>query len=467
MRRAGLVAVMVALAVPSLARAQLAQSNFFIGGTPISVRAIPARITGQLTVDFHGDAASGCASRGLCGYAGTVSWRPPGSGALEIYATRVRHRISYELYFSPGNPAGYPGAFGGVTTAMVQLSSPPLAQPPIVSSCLDAIDTSNALSLPLQRGRVAFTLAGASSSLLGTRCAGPLDGDVVPQLPAPTLPLGAVLRGRTAVALTASREFASHGFAGTVQSSLAIALGRPGRTMRTQPGNAAQGSRGIQVRYRATLSGSLVERIRGDADPGICAALGSCGLAGSITLRPHATHATASIEATAAPHTPYLNLLAAVGLSTRGRARGVVTFGAVNWRGGAVQADLAQGSTTCRDSAPLGAGVITLAVDRGRIAAAYEPGFASLMARTRCPGPLDTSANFLAAGTVPAARLARRTIRLALSTGATFVDDGYGVRTLGHLTLTLTRVGVSTRVSSGAGAFVGTLGSSGGSFFGP
>jgi len=62
---------------------------------------------------------------------------------------------------------------------------------------------------------------------------------------------------------------------------------------------------------------------------------------------------------------------------------------------------------------------------------------------TRCPGPDDESAaDGLATGSIAYGGLRRRVTRIPLTTGASFTDDGYIVRTAPHLTLTLTRVGV-------------------------
>ncbi|HEY5316851.1 MAG TPA: hypothetical protein VIJ20_02650, partial [Solirubrobacteraceae bacterium] len=411
-----LVAVLAAsLLVPVQAGAQSSSSTLIFlasgNGVPVSQRTIPVRFAGQLTVDFHGDAATGCASRGLCGYAGTVSWQPPRTGILEILALRAHGRLETVLELVPGSLGSPETPFGGVTTAHVQLSSTPLGAPPAVgSSCLDAAGSGSSFGLPLAHGRVTFALGDAQPSLLGTRCAGPLDGDVMPEIPAPTLPVGAILPGRTAVNLTGSHSFASHGFAGTVESSLTIALGRPGRPMRTQSGEHGHTAlREVEVMYRAKLSGSVVEEVRGDSDLESCTPLGSCGLAGTLTLEPRALNAAASIAVVAPPRTPYRSLLAAVGLGRGRRPSDVAASGGVYWEGGSVLADLDQGSTSCRDSAPLGAGTLLLGLAKGRLRAVYQPGTGALSARTRCPGPADTAAPYLATGAVPASHLTRRT----------------------------------------------------------
>jgi hypothetical protein len=446
MRRARLLALLVAvigaaLLVPALAGAQASQGLTLSGtgdATVLSTRTIAAHLTGQLTVAFHGDAASGCASRGLCGYSGTVSWRPPPNGQIEVVTSRVHGHLSYSVSLLPAGSTSFEGFSGGVTTASVQLS--PLA-PSVASSCLDATATGQSLTLPVRDGRVAFTLAGASPSLLQTRCAGPLAGDVTPELPVPTLPLAAVLRGHTSVPISASTTFASGGFAGTVSSSLVVALGRPGAAQRAR-NLRVPGIREVQVLYRATVSGSIVEDISGAGDAGTCAPLGSCGLSGTVTLAPHATGVAATLNALGSARTTDADLLAAVGLSTHGRARGILSTGGVTWAGGTTTAELEQGTTSCTDSAPLGQGFILLGAGGGHLVAEEAAGLGATTGRTRCPGPAATNAGPLATGEIALNRLAHRTVTLALTTGAAFSDDGYDVRTIPHLTITLTRVRV-------------------------
>ena len=71
-----------------------------------------------------------------------------------------------------------------------------------------------------------------------------------------------------------------------------------------------------------------------------------------------------------------------------------------------------------------------------------EAGLGTPTGRTRCPGPTDANAAPLATGELPLDRLAHRTVTLSLTTGSAFSDDGYDVRIVPHLTLTLTRVRV-------------------------
>jgi hypothetical protein len=436
--RLALALLAIALLGPTPAAAQSSSGLFVFGAgaTPVATKTIPVRMSGQLTVDYHGDPAAGCAAHGLCGYAGEVSWRPPASGQLEVTELRSHRHVSYdlELFANVADPAA---VFGGVTTAQVADGS---------ASCVDATSTGTDIGLPVGHGKVEFTLAGAGP-LLETRCAGPLDADVLPALPAPRLALRAVLRGHTTLALAASRGFSSHGFAGTIDSTLTFALGRPGKTHRIASGQLFPGGkeryRELVVSYRATVSGSVVAHVTGASDPDVCALLGSCGLSGTLTLMPRATGAKATVTVEAPARRPERDLLAAVGLSDRGDPRGISAYGGVTWnRGGVLDASLTQGYAACLDSAPLAGGFILIALLDGRWGASYTP----TGLRTRCPGPEPNAPDILAGARIPRAELARRKIRLSFTVPIPLVDYGYALTTVPHLTVTLTRVHVSSKV---------------------
>ena len=203
--------------------------------------------------------------------------------------------------------------------------------------------------------------------------------------------------------------------------------------------------REIDVGYRATISGSIVEHVRGAANPLLCAPLGSCGLSGTITLTPRAGSGRATLTALERASRPRRMLLAAVGLA-RGPAPGVTGFGAVQWSGaGSMVAVLTQGPERCDDAAKLASGGLIMTTSRGRLAVSYVPGALAAPGQTRCPGPLatDTPAG---AGDVPVSMLGRGTTTIELRTGSTAADDGYTIRFVPDLTLTLTPVTRRTRI---------------------
>jgi hypothetical protein len=415
------------------------------GGSPTTETSIPVRITGLLSVHFHGDSSAGCARRGLCGYSGTVSWQPAPVASLRIVRTLGRHPHLAILLF-PALANG-PQFADGVTSASVTLAAVPSSAQ--ASRCLDATGAGQGASFGVRRGRVTFSLAREAPALLVTRCAGPRDADVLPHLPTPTIPAATLERGRTAISLAASQTLKAHGFAGAITSTIVLHLGRPGRTQTENDspprGATTQPGRQIDVAYRASLNGSVVEEIRGVADPLECGPVGSCGLAGTITLTPHVT-ASASLFVNAKATTPQRELLAAAGLGP-GSPGGVTGSGFVNWSGGgSVMSDLSQGPERCRDTTRLGPGGLLIGTSRGQWVVSTFPGgmIGSPATGTRCPGPSLTTGTIVA-NTAPLSSLDRRTTRIALTRGSTVTDDGYRVRIVPYLTLTLTRVRVRTK----------------------
>jgi hypothetical protein len=443
-----LALLFLGLLLPAGSGAQVVEAPV-LNTTPVAVRSIPARFAGQLTVDFHGDAASGCASRGLCGYAGTVSWRPPPIGQLQELIFREHGRLSYELGLLPEGESDEAETAGAVNTAEVHWAASDGGA--VTSNCLDTTGAGEQIPLPLAHGRVSVTLAGAGPPLLATHCAGPLATDVLSEIPHPTFTFGQIVRGRRTISLAAAGPFSSHGFAGSVGSSVTVSLGVPGPTEPISSGfpGPTERYRQVQVSYRAALSGSVAERFRGDGDPGACTLLGSCGALGTLTLLPRVTGAEAELTATASLRTPYSDLLHALGASRNGRPNGIRVEGEVAWAGGgAVDSDLHQASTTCVDSAPLGGGQIQLTgtgtsnADLG-LEAEYTPAFVT----TRCPEPdINLPGSPLAAGLTSLAHPPHGPLRISLHYGGPLSDYGYTGHATPHLTLTLTRIRITTSV---------------------
>ena len=337
MRRSGIIVAAMALAgIASAPAAAQTVSVGFGSDQPSLQTTIPVRVSGQLTVQFHGDPTAGCSRWGLCGYSGTVSWRPAVAASLIVNRTLGRHASTTVTYL----PAFLPGPVppGGVTSADVALDA---ATPvPGGSHCADASSTGAFLPFVVRAGRVSVSLAGATPPLLVTRCAGPRDPDVIPELPVRSLSVGALKRGRIAISLATSRPLRVHGFSGSIISTIVLRLGAPGRTTRSSQTSGSPRGRSTRVReidvgYRATISGSVAEQVRGAANPLLCAPLGSCGLTGTITLTPHSGSAHATLTAQELASRPRRTLLAGVGLSP-GPAPGVTGFGAVRWTGGSM-----------------------------------------------------------------------------------------------------------------------------------
>ena len=100
--------------------------------------------------------------------------------------------------------------------------------------------------------------------------------------------------------------------------------------------------REIDVGYRATISGSVAEQVRGAANPLLCAPLGSCRPDGHDHADTAFGERPRHADGPGLASRPRRTLLAGVGLSP-GPAPGVTGFGAVRWTGGSMASDLTQG----------------------------------------------------------------------------------------------------------------------------
>jgi hypothetical protein len=419
---------------------------------PVDI-SIPAHFSGLLTVQFHGDQVAGCAHWGLCGYSGTITWRPPASGSVEIEVTGGRHPTTSAVLLPTTTLGPAPG--GGVTTADVQLTGSGPSAPTV--HCVDAAATGAAMVFLAHAGLVMVSLRQVEPALLVTRCAGPRDPDVIPQLPAPVLSLAALERGRRTVSFAAASTLLSHGLTGSIISTLSLHLGRPHREKPSNltPGRGGTRVRELDVEYRAAIGGGVAEDIRGAANPLVCGPLGACGLSGTITLAPRARDVKVDLIAQEPATKPARNLLAAVGLAP-GPSRGVAAIGVGAWAGGgSVRSELTQGSERCDDMAPLGLGTLVVGSTRGGLGIVYAPGaaFGALPSVTDCPGPLSATSG-AALGTVPLSALRGRTTRITLATGSSTSDDGYDIRFVPHLTVTLTRVSARTKIVRQPGGFL-------------
>ncbi len=245
-------------------------------------------------------------------------------------------------------------------------------------------------------------------------------------------------------------------------STLTMRLGRPSR----QSTGGGQGQehvtrlRTVEIDYRASVGGTIIEHVTGDRNPAFCGPLGSCGLTGSLTLRQRVMRTAGSLQASGPLKTPAGELLGAVGLRAGSGRRGVSSGGAVFWsRGGTLSADLRQGPLSCVDHTDLGGGSILLERSGTHVVVDYTPGeggsFGTEALRTRCPGP-EGPQNTIASARVPLTTLARRRVTISLNRGARFSEDGYSGFTTPHLKLTLTRVrvrsGTSTEITSSVGS---------------
>ncbi len=445
MKRVWLVLVALALAALSgPAQAQTGVSEvlfgFPAGATVLSETSMSAQVQGEVVVSFRGDAAAGCATYGLCSYAGTVVVRPQGA-QLTVVTFRQHGRIGHAAALLLGT-----GESGYTTSARVQRAAPGGQG----GTCADAHASTFGPSIPtLAHGRsITIRLMGRGGSLLQTRCAGPLDGDLAAVSPAVTLPVARALRGRTALDLSGTRTFATHGFAGTISSTLVLHLGRPQRQpsgASFPPGIKTHRMRIVTEHLRLIgVTGQLGVAIRGTDDPIVCQLLDSCGLTGTLRLGPLGGGMSAQVIAQGPASRPYRDFLTVL---KGGHERGISALLLVNVLGGVAETTTQAGATCTDTSGTGGIAALTGALP------ALRTGFGAFAGpwRTRCPGPLlgDRSAGVRASLAVGA--LAHRQFTLRLRATGSLSDDGYVMSAEGDLSVLLRRGRITQQVITAPG----------------
>ncbi len=420
------LALALSVGVTSASAQSATQFLAFFGNGPggaISTIDVPGTLSGSLTVSFRGDPATGCAAQGLCAYSGTVVVRPGSQVDLAVAEGRVHGRLSYQAQLSLGG-----GPIAGLTAARV-------ARPG--GLCGDAQAPAASLPATIANGVVRLPLFQPGGTLLGTRCAGPLDGDLAGLGPQITLPVAQLLQGRRLVDLSGSWSFAVGGFTGTLSSTMKLMLGRPSHQ------RTSGFPRGVRTRRMRELSETLtVTRADGQVnlgvsgDPNTCEFLDSCGVRGTVgaTLNPRGTVGYLTVLGPATR--PYRDFLAALGLSRTGDPRGLAVTGTIGWTGGGtVTSNLGPG-VPCVSQGPLTGGVVLLSGSAGRFQMTFVP---SPGLRTRCPGPRLVQGQTLAAGTISGRAVGRGDFTVRLSGGGLLSDDGYAIQQRTSLSLTLHR----------------------------
>ena len=441
MNRVWPLAVVLALAaVAGPAQAQGSSSLLFAfgSGRVVSDVSIPVRARGDLVVSFHGDTAAGCAAYGLCAYSGSIVVRPR-TGEVDVVTIRQQRRLRHIVLFSLGAGAGP----GYNTSARVQRSLP--GEP--ATTCADAPGSVlGGLATAVTHGHsVTIRLLDRGGSLLQTRCAGPLDGDLAAASPAVTLPISRLSRGRMTLGLGGTRTFSVHGFSGTVSSTLTMKLAKP----RSEPTSAtpSPGSKSHQVRVvtehlrLVRIRGELGAAVRGTNNPVVCAVLDTCGLTGTLSFRSVAHDASAEVVAFGSARRPYRDFLTALGLSRSGRAHGImVSLQAVS--SGDVRTSASQPGGTCTDTAATGGVSFSSGSGSG-----VSGGFFGTW-RTRCPGPIFGLGALALRGSFDRAALGRTQFTIGLRSTGSFADDGYAVTPHGRLSILLRRGRITQQVTS-------------------
>jgi hypothetical protein len=446
-RRAWLIVVALALTgIAAPARAQVQTGTLFgfgAGGQVLSETTIPVQVKGQLVVSFGGDAAAGCAADGVCAYAGTIVVRPGGAN-LSIATVRQGKRIEHAAtLFVLATPES-----GPTTSARVQRSSPSRQG----GTCADAQSFpvfGNAGSVVTRGSAVTISVLAPGGTLLQTRCAGPLDGDLASVSPAVTIPLVRALRGRTSLDLSGTRTFAVHGFAGTISSTLVLTLAKPSPQSTSASPSFPQGIKTQQTRILTErlrlvrVQGGLSAAVSGTSDPIVCRLLDTCGLTGTLTLAPAVNDFNAEVVAQGPASRPYSDFLTAVGLARSGRSRGISVGVIVNLIGD-VRAETSQAGATCADTGGPGAvftaiGISSPAQSAGGLAAGW---------RTRCPGPQFGADQVGVVASLRPGALEHRQFMIHLRGSGSFTDDGYAISPQGDLSALLRRGRVTSQVTT-------------------
>jgi hypothetical protein len=462
--RAALAAALAALALPGAAGA-LDLAAFGPSHSPqsklIRSSVIPVKLQGSAQVQFAGSQMTGCGRP--CGVSGRVTWDPTGEGELAVaeYQTRKGRQLEGSLFFFGGL-----GATGPTTTAHVSRRAADGSS----GVCSDArsgdlvfLDFSADSPTHLETRLVTGT--PDDSDLFRTRCGGPLERDLVAALPSATLTRAQLLKGGTTVDLSATRPFAAHGYTGTVTSSITLRLGQAGfapgiRDRMIAPGRSANSVRTVRAVYAIEqVSGGVATAFRGGDEPSLCEPLDVCGASGTLRLEPRVSSGRATLVASGpARRTSGRQLRAALGLRPGRRVRGISALGSADWTrdaGGATESFTDGDGSVCNDTAPLGAGYVTLTAGRRRIFASYgrAPGAGLDPFRTRCPGPaiLDAAASHaLATGDVPRSAFRKRRVAITLDRGRPFESEPYFGETRASLTIVLRRVRVRETVHDNA-----------------
>jgi hypothetical protein len=433
-------ATLALLALAGVARADSVTSLAFFGpGRPISETDIPAAVSGEVGVVFHADPATGCAALGACAYRGTEAWRPGSGGTLGLLTFEQGGRIHTLADLALGQGSSGPNS---LIAAGVQRVAAGVVQ----GSCGDEQSGLADISGEARSGSIGLSLSNELSSL---RCAGPLAADLAKVTPSVRVGAQRLGHGRIMLDFRANRPFAAHGFAGTLTSTLVVTLGRPHTQRRT---SAPTFPRGIPTRRTRIVSetitvtrsaGRVTATVSGSRNADLCALLDSCGLTGTLMMAPVPGPSQGELTAIGPATRPYVDFLAALGVSRAGRSQGLQVAGGVNWTDrGSMSASFSQ-SDSCSDSAPLGQGAAALGLAGKVFTVGYAAGgagpFSGASPRTRCPGPMLAQFPSLISGRVPRSRFAQRRFTVSLRSHRTFSDQGYEVSVAGPLALTFRR----------------------------
>jgi hypothetical protein len=462
----GLVAVAVALAAlgaaPAASHAASVQSDntFFVvfGGGAASSSAgidLPVKLSGAVSVDFHGSEAAGCAALGRCALSGTEVFDPGRTGDLLVVPLRLHGK---KLVF------GFLvlGAEHGVsTTAHTQRAG--VSGP--VGSCGDVASALGAGQM-LGRGlshSLSIRLGGISPlnglDTFATRCPGPLGKDLLPLLPSRRLPRAVIKHGGS-IDLSTTRPFSTSGFEGIVRSTVLMHIARRRRPSGSSEnivdssGVGRHRTRAIGVTYRIErVSGSAGFTFAGLGDPAECLQLDACGTSGAVTESLGGASGRLDLVANASARRPRRDLRTLLGLARGGRTERVRAQASGEWRSGtgAVNSSVAWGGgQPCTDTVPLGTGELAGVAAGTRFRLEFGTADSAGDLHTRCAGPLQADlagTQPLASGSLPLSALRRRIVTIHLTRAPGVVPtSAYSGSFQADITVTLRRIRVREQV---------------------
>jgi hypothetical protein len=446
MRRSLLAGGVCAAVLLSFGASAGAQKRLSASGARFSVYEARATFTGQLSVRFHGATSAGCARRGVCGYRGSITLRPDSSADFLLVQSRRFGRRVQQAFLASNPESSGPG----VASHVVRYAGSTRA-----GLCADAGQSSFQLTASSRGGRLAFALLQHGGTVLETRCAGPLDGDVADASPRAAVSFSQLTHQNTRMSFTSTHTFAAHGFAGTVSSTIVVRIRKLRRQRSAMPSRGSSKTKRLRI-VRESLSivgtaGRLSTRFAGTPNPTVCQLLDSCGVAGVVSWEPLPTHASGELVAVGPASLPYRDFLAALGLR-HGPAHGITVLGTLGGADSDLVTERMSHSGTCTDSAHVGSSELEIGVRKGGGTAGYLP-IAPI--RTRCPGPLiGQGFHALAVTRFPRAKLAQHRFTLVLHAGTPLHDDGYTGRVAGQVTLTVRRGAPTTHQTTSTGTFV-------------
>jgi hypothetical protein len=398
---------------------------------------VELRVSGALTVSWHGDQARGCADAGACDLAGAVTLAPESGGdqvsessggsVLDLLQTTIED-------------------------ATVRVVRGPAEHP--LGVCLDTVGPVE-LSLGSGRapnGRVRLLIAGFglpfSGPLPANRCAGPLGSDITPALPVISARARDLRKPDVKLDFTGRRPFAGGAFSGEITSTLVLRAHvthpplRSRRISRPTPVRGGSERVGLlDLSYRVTPGPEpLTTAFRAVGSPR-CEVLDVCGLSGAtaVTL---SKPMRLAIRATWPLRGKRPTLAAALAAVRAGR--GTLFAGTDEERptGRSATEVARDGAPACRDARTAALPELNGERHGKRFVVALGGahfGDAEDVLRSRCPGPARTPERdgALAAGAIGLTQLGARhlTVRLA---GRPIHDPDF-VTTPGALTLELER----------------------------